>query len=59
MEEAVLEVLLGLQVNHPPGALELDLIEGPFQCCDKGGYLHVITHGDLIEILHENIKGGH
>ena len=59
MEEAILEVQLHLQVCHPSGALKLDLIEGPFQPHGKGGDLLVITLVDLIEVQHENIKGGH
>ena len=59
MEEANLEVPLGLQVHHPPRAFELDLIKGPFQPCGKGGDFLIITLGDLIEVLYENIKGGH
>ena len=59
MEEAIIEVLLGLQVHHPSRALELDLIEGPFQPCGKGGDLLIITLGDLIDVLYENIEGGH
>ena len=31
MEEAIPEVLLGLQVHHPSWALELSLVKGPFQ----------------------------
>ena len=58
MEEVILEVLLGLQVHHPPGALELDLFEGPFQLHGKGGDLLIIPLADLIEVLHENIKEG-
>ena len=59
MEEVILEVLLHLQVHHPPWALKLDLIEGPFQPCGKEGDLLIITLGDLKEVLYENIKGGH
>ena len=42
MEEAILEMLLGLQVCHPSGALELELIEGPFQPHGKGGDLSLL-----------------
>ena len=59
MEEAILEMLLCLQVHHPPWALELDLIEGALQPGGKGGNLLIITLGDLIEVLQENVKGGH
>ena len=59
MEEVILEVLLGFQVGHPPKALELDLIEGPFQPYGKEGYLLIIPLADLKEVLHENAKGGH
>ena len=59
MKETILEVLLGLQVCHPPGALELDLIEGPFHPCGKGGDLLIIILGDLIEDLYDNVKAGH
>ena len=59
MEEAILEVLLGLQVHHPSGALELDLIKGSLQPHEKGGDLLIISPADLIEILHENIEGDH
>ena len=59
MEQVILGVKLGLQVHHPPGALKLDLIVGPFQPHSKGGDLLIITLVDLIEALHENIKGGH
>ena len=41
MEEVILEVLLGIQVHHPSGTLELDLIEGPFQPHGKRGDLFV------------------
>ena len=59
MEEMILEVLLGLQVHHPPGALQLDLIEGPFQPHGKGGDYLVIPLADLVKVLHENVEGGH
>ena len=42
MEDKIFEVLLGLQVHHPPVALELDLPEGPFQPRGKGGDLFII-----------------
>ena len=58
MEEVIPEVLLGLQVPHPPGALELNLIEGPFQCHGKGGNLSVTPLAHLIKILGEDIKWG-
>ena len=57
--EAILEVLLGLQVCYPPEELELDLIEGPFQPHGKRGDLLMITLGSLVEALHGNVKGGH
>ena len=47
MEEAILEVLLGLHVHHPHGVFELDLIKGPFQPCGKGGDLLIITLCDI------------
>ena len=50
--------MLGLQVCHPARALELDLIEGPFQPHGKGGDLLIITLGNLIEVLYENVKWG-
>ena len=59
MEEVIFEVLLYLQVHHPPGAMKLDLIEGPFQPCGKGGNLLIITLGDLTEVLYDNIEGDH
>ena len=59
MEEVILEVLLGLQVHHLFRAFELALIEGPFQCHDKGGNLLIIAMADLIEVLPEKVKGGH
>ena len=31
IEEMIPEVLLDLQVCHPPEVLELNLVEGPFQ----------------------------
>ena len=55
-EEAILEVLFGIQVNHPPRALELDLIEGLFQSHGKEGDLLINPLADLIEVLHEDIK---
>ena len=58
MEEVILEVLLGLKVHHPPGVLELDLIQGPLQHHGIGGDL-TIPLANLIEVLHENVKGGH
>ena len=59
MDEAILEVLLYLQACHPFRALKLDLIEGPFQPHGKEGDLLIITLGDVIEVLHDNVKGGH
>ena len=37
MKEAVLQVLLDLKVHHPPGELQSDSVEGPFQPCVKEG----------------------
>ena len=34
------------------------MVEGPFQPYGKGGDLFIITLGDLIEVLHENVEGG-
>ena len=56
MEEVILEVLLDLQVHHPAGALEFDLIESPLEPHSKGGDLLVTLLVDLIEDLHKNIK---
>ena len=55
IEEVILEVLLHLQVSHPPRALKMDLILGSFQ--PHG--LFIVTLDDLIEVLHENVKGSH
>ena len=55
MEEAIIEVLLCIQVCHPPWALELDLIKGPFQAHGKGGDLLIITLTDLLGVLYENV----
>ena len=49
-------MLLGLQVCHPSGALELDLIEGPFQLGGKGGDLLITPLAGLVEVLLKNIK---
>ena len=58
MEEVSLRVLLGLQVHHPPRALELNLIEGPLQPLGKGGNLFITPLANL-KNLHEHIKQGH
>ena len=55
MEEAILEVLLGLQAWHSSRALELDLIEGPVQPHVKGGDLSITLLANLIEVLHEKV----
>ena len=59
MEKAVLEVLLDIKVHHPPGALESDLIEGPFQPSGKGGDLLIVALCNFIKILHQDVEGGY
>ena len=43
MKEAIFEVLL-------------DLVEGPFQPCGKGGDLLMLTLGNLIKLLHQDVE---
>ena len=50
------EVLLYLLICDSSRALQLDLTEGPFEPHGKRGNLLAVALGDLIEILHENIK---
>ena len=56
MEEVIPEVLLSLQVHHPPKALEVNLVEGPFEPHGKGGNLFITPLAHLIKLLHEDIK---
>ena len=41
IEEVIPEVLLGLQVHHPPKALEVNLVTHPLQPHGKGGNLFI------------------
>ena len=56
MEEVVFRVLLYLSVHDSSRALQLDIIQGPFEPCDKGRNLLVVALCDFMEVLHENIK---
>ena len=59
MEEAIPEVLLSLQICHPPGALELNLVKGPFQPCGKGRNLFTTPLPQFIKTLHDDTEWGH
>ena len=56
MEEAVFEVLLYLSVCDSSRALQPDLIEGPFEPPWQRREPFCGALGDLIEVLHENVK---
>ena len=51
-EETIFEMLLHLLICYSPGALQPNLIEGPFQPCGEGGNLLVVTLCNFIKILH-------
>ena len=59
IKEAVFEILLDLQVHHPHRALQLNLVEGPFQPCGKGGDLLMVTLGNIVEDLHQDVEWCH
>ena len=52
MEKVNPEVLLGIQFYHPPWALELDLVEGPFQPYEKWGNFPIAPMAHFVDILH-------
>ena len=59
MEETIFEMLLHLLTWHPPRALQLDLIKGPFQPHGKRGNLLMVTLHNFIKILHYDIEWCH
>ena len=52
MEEMIFEMLLDLSICYSPGALQPNLIQGPFQPCGKGGDLLMVTLCNFIKNLH-------
>ena len=52
MGEMIFEMLLDLPICYSSGALQPNLIEGPFQPCGKGGDLLLVTLCNFVKILH-------
>ena len=52
VEEMIFEILLHLLICYPPGALQPDLIKGPFQPYGRGGDLLMVALHNLIKSLH-------
>ena len=52
MKGSVLEVLLDLKIHHSSGALQSDLIEGPFQLHSERRNLYIDALHNFIKVLH-------
>ena len=56
MEEIIFEVLLHLLISYPPGVLQPDLVESPFQPHGEGGDLLMAALHHFVKILHKDVK---
>ena len=56
VEETIFEILLHISICYPPGALQPDLVDGPFQPRGKGVDFLMVPLYHLVKILHKDIE---
>ena len=59
VNEMIFEMLLYLSIGYPAGALQPDLVQGPFQPHCKGGNLLMVALCHFVKILYKDVEQCH